>query len=105
MSWIRASEDGGVVSDDAVEVPEPATGGVGRPDLVDAVARVLAGRRHRVHWAQPGLTISTIHRVLRDQYPDLETPEVRRALDDLGAVEKTGTSGEDTGVPFWGAST
>ncbi len=88
------------MSDDVAEVPEPPTGGVSK-DLVDAVACALAGRRHRVHWAQPGLTISTIQRVLRDQYPDLQTPQVHRALDVLRAVEKIGTGGEDTRVRFW----
>ena len=68
---------------------------------IDAVAHALAGRRHRVHWAQPGLTIPTIHRLLGDQFPTLQTAQVRGALAALGAVEKIGTSGEDTGVRFW----
>jgi hypothetical protein len=88
------------MSDDVAEVPGPHTGGVTQ-DLVDAVAYALAGRRHRVHWAQPGLTITAIQRVLRDQYPDLQTPQVRQALATLGAVETRGKSGEDTGVSFW----
>lgn len=88
------------MSDDVAEVPEARTGGV-RKDLVDAVVHALAGRRHRVHWAHPGLTISTIQRVLREQHPDLETPQVRRVLEVIGAVEKIGTSGEDAGVGFW----
>lgn len=101
MSWIRAGQAlERTTSDDVAEVPGPPTGGVSQ-DLVDTVAYALAGRRHRVHWAQPGLAISTIQRVLRDQYPNLQTPQVRRALDVLRAVEKIGTGGEDTGVRFW----
>ena len=56
------------MSDEVAEIPKPSTGGVS-PDFVDAVAHALAGRRHRAHWAQPGLTVSTIQRVLRAQYP------------------------------------
>jgi hypothetical protein len=85
------------MSDNVAEVPGPPTGGVSK----DLVADVLADRRHRVHWAQPSLTISTIKRLLRDQYPNLQTPQVRRALDVLRAVEQIGTGGEDTGVRFW----
>jgi hypothetical protein len=88
------------MSDDAAEVPEPTSGDVSG-DLVDAVAYTLAARKHRVHWAHPGLTVSTIRRVLRDQYPELQTSDVQQALKVLHAVEKTGTSGEDTGVAFW----
>ena len=88
------------MSDDVTGYPDPPAGGVSK-DLVDAVADALAARRHRVHWAHRGLTISSIQRVLRDQYPDLKKPQVRRALDVLHAVEKIGTSGEDTGVRFW----
>lgn len=88
------------MSDHVAEVPEPTSGGAGE-EFVQAVALALAGRKHRTHWAQPGLTLSGIQRVLRGDYPDVQAPQVRQALRTLGAVETKGSSGEDTGVSFW----
>lgn len=86
------------MSDNVSEASKPANGGGG---FVDAVASALASRRHRTHWAQPGLTVPAIQRVLRGTYPDVQAPQVLEALTALGAVETTGKSGEDTGVSFW----
>ena len=92
------------MSDDGPDVPEPPTGSLSpqvSEDLVQAVAEALASRRHRVHWGQPGLTIRKILDILRDEYPDLQQRQLRRALHVLHAVEKIGNSGEDKGVRFW----
>jgi hypothetical protein len=73
----------------------------GNDEFLAAVALALGSRKHRTHWAQPGLTVRGIQRALADDYPNLRPGQVSRALNALNAVEKVGKNGEDTGVTFW----
>lgn len=72
-----------------------------RDGLTDAVADALARKRHRVHWAHPGLGIGRIQEVLRDRYSGVTRTQVEEALQSLGAVTTLGKQGEDTGVVFY----